>query len=62
MGPIFSSLVLIVTIVAAFMIGIAVSRRLVSGILRLMMVGRLKHKQAAATPAPAVALNVIQGQ
>ena len=60
MGAIFSSLVLIVTIIAAFMIGIAVSRRLVSGILHLMMIGRLKHKQAA--PTPAVALNVAQSQ
>jgi len=61
MGAIFSSLVLIVTICAAFMVGIAVSRQLVSAILHLMMLGRLKHKPAVSA-VPAVALNAVQPQ
>jgi hypothetical protein len=51
MGPIFSTLVLVVTILAAFMVGIAISRKLVAGILHLMMLGRLKHLPQPAAPA-----------
>jgi hypothetical protein len=43
MGAIFSMFVLLVTISAAFMIGVAVSRKLVAGILHVMMQGRLKR-------------------
>jgi hypothetical protein len=50
MGAIFSMFVLLVTISAAFMIGVAVSRKLMAGILHLMMQGRLKR-----IPAPAQA-------
>ena len=55
MLSLFSSLLLMVTIVAAFALGITVSKALVSGVLHLMMVGRLKKLNAAsAVPATAV--------
>ncbi len=58
MGPVFSSIVLIVTIIAAFMVGIAISRRLVAGVLHLMMQGRLKH----AKPVSASVLQSIESR
>jgi hypothetical protein len=59
MGPFFSTLVLVVTILAAFMTGIAISRRLVSAVLHLMMIGRLRHKQIPV-PATAAVLNAVE--
>lgn len=48
MGTLFSTLVMLVTVVAAFSIGVAAARKLVSGVLHLMMQGRLKQRPAEA--------------
>ncbi len=58
MGPLFSALALIITILAAFMAGIAISRRLVMLVLHLMMMGRLKHTK----PLPAASLHTAQSR
>jgi hypothetical protein len=58
MGPIFSTLVLVITILAAFMAGIAISKRFVIFVLHLMMMGRLKH----AKPSPAPALHTAESR
>jgi hypothetical protein len=60
MSPFFSTLVLVVTILAAFMTGIAISRRLVSVVLHLMMMGRLRHKQVAVPAVAAAVLNTVE--
>ena len=58
MGPTFSSLVLVITIIAAFIAGIAISKRLLIFVLQLMMMGRLKHVK----PAPAPALHTAESR
>ncbi|MEO8725130.1 MAG: hypothetical protein ABI383_03315 [Acidobacteriaceae bacterium] len=58
MGPFFSTLALLITILAAFMAGIAISKRLVILVLHLMMMGRLKHTK----PVPTVSLHTAQSR
>ena len=58
MGPLFSALALIITILAAFITGIAISKRLVMLVLHLMMMGRLKHTK----PVPAPSLRAAQSR